>query len=304
MDRAVLSLHATRPERSRLGLAARTDHALGLADRAGDRARIEGVLLFAEDNGRPLDLVAWLLSTPQPDKALPVRTPTPARPSYAGWRGALDLLTAIVAWGDWHPPAEPFEVSPEPTRAENATVALRQDAAARTSRGACARSGPGHTPSIDGGAFTAKPHRIPCTRPRTFAAHTGSALVTARRIIGITNATGFRPCSSTRKGLERRGHASIACLHPNLLSRRKARRDSSSSHRQRYSRRNCDDAPTATLHNSTSTLMCRRSDVRRNTSALVLDGLVMSMRADFLFACRWRGGGSPRLALSHRSAFN
>src|SRR5216683_146351 len=26
---------------------------------------------------------------------------------------ALDLLTAIVAWGDWHPPAEPIEVSPE-----------------------------------------------------------------------------------------------------------------------------------------------------------------------------------------------
>lgn len=99
-------------------LAARTDHALRLADRAGDRARIEGVLLLAEDNGQALDLVAWLLSTPQPDKALPVRTPIPARPSCAGWRGALDLLTAIVAWGDWHPPAEPIEVSAEPTRAE------------------------------------------------------------------------------------------------------------------------------------------------------------------------------------------
>jgi hypothetical protein len=50
-------------------LAARTDHALRIADRAGDHARFEGVLLLAEDNGEPLDLVAWLLYTPQPDKA-------------------------------------------------------------------------------------------------------------------------------------------------------------------------------------------------------------------------------------------
>ena len=99
-------------------LAARTDHALLLADRALDRTRIEGVLLLADDNGQPQDLVVWMLSTPHPGRALPLRTPLLARPICAGWRGALDLLTAIVAWGDWHPPAAPIELSAEPTRDE------------------------------------------------------------------------------------------------------------------------------------------------------------------------------------------
>ncbi len=99
-------------------LAARADNALVLADAALDRARIDGVLLLAEDDGQPIDLVAWVLSTPQPGLPTPKRTPIPARPSCAGWRGALDLLAAIVAWGDWHPPAEPIELSLEPTRAE------------------------------------------------------------------------------------------------------------------------------------------------------------------------------------------
>jgi hypothetical protein len=110
-------------------LPARTDHALERADRAPDRARIEGVLLLAEDDGQPLDLVVWLLSTPEPGRALPIRTPIPARPRFAGWRGALDLLRAIVAWGDWHPLAEPIELSVEPTRAE-----LRQLRFGRTRR--------------------------------------------------------------------------------------------------------------------------------------------------------------------------
>ena len=78
-------------------LPARTDHALERADRAPDRARIEGVLLLAEDDGQPLDLVVWLLSTPEPGRALPIRTPMPAWPRFAGWRGALDLLRAIIA---------------------------------------------------------------------------------------------------------------------------------------------------------------------------------------------------------------
>lgn len=99
-------------------LAARTDHALVLADHALDRTRIEGVLLLADESGQPLDVVIWMLSTPYPGRALPLRTPLPARPSCAGWRGALDLLTAIVAWGDWHPPAEPIELSAELTRDE------------------------------------------------------------------------------------------------------------------------------------------------------------------------------------------
>ena len=66
---------------------------------------------------------------PEPARAIPVRTPIPARPSCAGWRGALDLLRAIVAWGDWHPPAEPIELSAAPTRAE-----LRQLRFGRTRR--------------------------------------------------------------------------------------------------------------------------------------------------------------------------
>ena len=54
-------------------------------------------------------------------------------------------------------------------------------------------------------------------QPRTFAAHIGSAIVTAYRTIGTMNAIGFRRWSSTRKRLERRGRVSIVCLHPKVL---------------------------------------------------------------------------------------
>lgn len=79
-------------------------------------------------------------------------------------------------------------------------------------------------------------------RPRTFAAHTGSATVTARRMIGITNATGFPPCSSTRKVLEHLDHVSIACLHPKLSRQRKVQPDCSCRHPHRRIYPDQDDA--------------------------------------------------------------
>ncbi len=192
-------------------LAARADNALVLADAAIERARIDGVLLLAEDDGQPIDLVAWVLSTPQPGLPTPKRTPIPARPSCAGWRGALDLLAAIVAWGDWHPPAEPIELSPEPTRAE-----MRQLRFGRTRRleeaGALARVLVLDTRRERQRSRHREAKPDPThLRPPTCAAHTGSATVTAHRTTGITSATGFRRCSSTRKGQERLGRVSIGC---------------------------------------------------------------------------------------------
>ena len=208
-------------------LAARTDHALRIADRAGDHARIEGVLLLAEDNGQRLDLVAWLLSTPQPDKALPAQTPIPARPSCVGWRGALDLLTAIVAWGDWHPPAEPIEVSPEPTRAE-----VRQLRFGRTRRqeqaGALARvlvlDTRRRAPESAGTAKPTGSHAPPAAHLRRAHWHRYRHGSTddwhyERHWIPpvLVKPTRDWSAATTRLSL---------CLHPKLLRRRKARRDS------------------------------------------------------------------------------
>ncbi len=95
---------------------AKADQALVRADANLDMARIEGVLLLADPNLRPTDAVAWMMATYEPDSPMPERTPVLARRSLAGWRPVLDMISAIVAWGDWHPPAERLELDEAPTR--------------------------------------------------------------------------------------------------------------------------------------------------------------------------------------------
>lgn len=96
---------------------AKAAEALTAADRDLERSRIEGVLLLADDDGRPIDPAAWVLADHE-SPGMPQRTPILARPSAAGWRATLGMLTAIVAWGDWHAPADPIELSHRPSREE------------------------------------------------------------------------------------------------------------------------------------------------------------------------------------------
>jgi hypothetical protein len=66
---------------------------------------VEGVVLAAaDDEGRPHDLVLWVCRVDHADRRQ--RVLIPGFRSRAGWRTALDVLTAVVAWGDWTPPAE------------------------------------------------------------------------------------------------------------------------------------------------------------------------------------------------------
>jgi hypothetical protein len=66
---------------------------------------VEGVVLAAaDDEGRPHDLVLWVCRVDHADRRQ--RVLIPGFRSRAGWGAALDVLTAVVAWGDWTPPAE------------------------------------------------------------------------------------------------------------------------------------------------------------------------------------------------------
>lgn len=94
----------------------KADQALVRADANLEMARIEGVLLLADADLRPVDAVAWMVAAYDPDSPMPERTPVLARRSLAGWRPVLDMVSAIVAWGDWHPPADRLELDPAPTR--------------------------------------------------------------------------------------------------------------------------------------------------------------------------------------------
>ena len=94
----------------------KADKALVEADANLEMARIEGVLLLAGADLRPADAVAWMMATYEPDSPMPDRTPGLARRSLAGWPPVLDRSSAIVAWGDWHLPAERLELDEAPTR--------------------------------------------------------------------------------------------------------------------------------------------------------------------------------------------
>jgi hypothetical protein len=67
-------------------------------------AYLEGVVLLADDEGHARDEVAWIVRVAPVPPGRWRRGIVLARKSAAGWRGLLELLTAVVAWGDWRPP--------------------------------------------------------------------------------------------------------------------------------------------------------------------------------------------------------
>src|SRR5947209_19586406 len=106
-------------------------------------------------------MVVWLLPTSASVRAPPTCTLIPAWPRFAGWRGALDLLRAIIA-GAIGTPRGAYRVERGADPSRTAAAAVRQDAAARGSQRTRPRPRPGHATS-SAGAGTAKPHRHPCT---------------------------------------------------------------------------------------------------------------------------------------------
>jgi hypothetical protein len=70
----------------------------------GGGGRLEGVLLFADADGRLRDHVGWFVGDDNADNRALGRCLVLGRRSDAGWRNIIDLATAIVAWGDWTAP--------------------------------------------------------------------------------------------------------------------------------------------------------------------------------------------------------
>jgi hypothetical protein len=79
-------------------------------------AQVEGLLLLADSFGRPEDLFAWCISVPALYGSTLGRFVVPASRSTTAYRDAVDNLTAVVAWAQWHEPdddtAAPFGISP------------------------------------------------------------------------------------------------------------------------------------------------------------------------------------------------
>ena len=74
--------------------------------------QLEGLLLVAHDDGHPADGVGWLVRCPADQPDLPdERAVVLGRTSHAGWRGVVELLTAIISWGSWTAP-EPLVAPP------------------------------------------------------------------------------------------------------------------------------------------------------------------------------------------------
>lgn len=71
-----------------------------------ERSVIEGVILLADPEGHPVDVVVWmvwlLMAGGERDGGW-VQAMLPGRVSLSGWSDMLWSLTAIVAWGDWQP---------------------------------------------------------------------------------------------------------------------------------------------------------------------------------------------------------
>jgi hypothetical protein len=68
---------------------------------------VEGVLLVADDDGRLGDGVAWLVRVPDDDPSVNGgRAVLFARRAWSQWRSILDVLAAIVCWGDWTLPEQ------------------------------------------------------------------------------------------------------------------------------------------------------------------------------------------------------
>lgn len=76
----------------------------------GGSAILEGVILFADPDGQPRDHIGWLVRDTKAKNRMIERNLLLGRRSDAAWRSAIDLATAIVAWGDW---SEPERFTPD-----------------------------------------------------------------------------------------------------------------------------------------------------------------------------------------------
>lgn len=67
-------------------------------------ARLEGMVLFADDDGALADGLAWLVQVPSIIDGVAERGIVLGRRSLADWRAVAEMMSAIVAWGDWTEP--------------------------------------------------------------------------------------------------------------------------------------------------------------------------------------------------------
>lgn len=68
-------------------------------------SRVRGVLLTADRDGTLEDLIGWVIEIPVADDDLRrSRQIMFARRSLTAWLSVIDMLAAVVAWGDWTDP--------------------------------------------------------------------------------------------------------------------------------------------------------------------------------------------------------
>jgi hypothetical protein len=99
---------------------------------AGFGAQIEGVLLLADNLGRPDDRFAWCLTIRGAYGASLGRFVVPASRALTQYRDVIDNLTAVIAWAQWHEPDSsteiPLGVAPGDVDALISTTAFKRDA--------------------------------------------------------------------------------------------------------------------------------------------------------------------------------
>lgn len=100
------------PQRRRLRAGAeRSIRTLWSLSQAPGRGKVRGVLL---GQGKAADLVGWIVEVPAADgDAWPAREVMFARRSLSAWRSILDVIAAIVAWGDWTEPDSEIPAAPD-----------------------------------------------------------------------------------------------------------------------------------------------------------------------------------------------
>lgn len=95
-------------------------------------AHIEGVLLLADEYGRPADLFAWCLAIPGAYGSPLGRFVIPASRATTQYRDVVDNLTAVVAWAQWHEPDGrtdvPLGISLSEVEAQISTTDFQRDA--------------------------------------------------------------------------------------------------------------------------------------------------------------------------------
>lgn len=84
---------------------------------------LEGVMLTADEQGRPTNGIGWLVRTPGIQVAAGDgrRSLILGRRSLAGWSSVIDVLAAIISWGDWTAPT-PITIDLDGDRAARRTI--------------------------------------------------------------------------------------------------------------------------------------------------------------------------------------